>query len=279
MVVGIAAIIGALQLATPEPAAAIYGLERTSDFSDQSDRPQKIVQAECSDGKYVVGGGGWVTDGGRNRVRLVALMPGHSTQYGDSFTAVAEAPGLSESFTWKLAAYAVCADQRDLDDYSIESASINSKEQFKSTGARCPAGTVAWGAGAYVFGPLGYGSGRLGLQLNRTSGPLDISRATARTDGAYDQNWSLFSSAICARPTLSVRAENTGAPGAEAAHYCTLGHRVHGVGGGGGLADGGPVFLRKLYPTTGLWAVQVELTGLLYPSIGGMVASATCAGG
>lgn len=55
------------------------------------------------------------------------------------------------------------------------------------------------------------------------------------------------------------------------------GYRVHGLGGGGGLADGGPAWLCKIYPTGDPRQVQVELTGALYPSMAGMVANATCA--
>ena len=66
------------------------------------------------------------------------------------------------------------------------------------------------------------------------------------------------------------------APGAEASDRCFIGF-THGVGGGGGLTDGGPVWLEKIQPHADLRGVDVGLTGALHPSIGGMVAHQTCA--
>ena len=54
---------------------------------------------------------------------------------------------------------------------------------------------------------------------------------------------------------------------------CTGVAKVHGVGGGGGLFDEGPVFVRTIEPLSGLTRVRVEMTGA-YP--GGMVAQAVC---
>ena len=67
--------------------------------------------------------------------------------------------------------------------------------RFKTALARCPSGTVAYGTGAAVPS-----IGRIGLQMTRTSGPLDISRATGRADNNYSGSWTLTSYAIYARP-------------------------------------------------------------------------------
>ena len=275
-VLAAAATVAAVCLAGPSSASAISGLERASGFSGGGTTPVQYATATCDDGKYVVGGGAWVHDGGLNRARVVSMAPLHRAAGGDSWQVIAETPGLTRSFSWSVAAYALCANSGALWDYKLEYASVGSTDRFKSTGARCLDGRVAWGSGATVYSSLGYGSGRIGLQLNRTSGPLDISRATARAESSYGENWTLSSIAICARPTMGITAVGQVAPGSEAEVSCSN-YRVHGPGGGGGLTDGGPVWLRKIYPTVDLRRVQVELTGPLYPSIGGMVANATCA--
>ena len=225
----------------------------------------------------MVGGGAHIWDDGRKQARLTGLSP---TTAG-TFIATAETPGLTASYEWKLRAYAICADKTSLRDYSIEFASENSKDTFKETPAECPDGTVAYGAGASVFAPYGpggngAGAGRIGLQLYRTDGALGISRATARADSLYRENWTLTSQVICADRSGTLQAEGTVAAGAEAEHTCTQGRKVHGIGGGGGITDGGLVHLRKIYPLGDLSGVQVALTGTLFPSIGGMVASAVC---
>jgi hypothetical protein len=159
-------------------------------------------------------------------------------------------------------------------DFSTYSSSV-----FKSAEARCPGGTVAFGSGAQVgTNYLVDHNGLVGLQLSRVSGPLDIARATAREDvTGTTRNWLVASFAICAEPRGDIRAEGTIAPGAVAAHTCSSGRLVYGPGGGGGLTDGGPAFLSAIVPSVRLENVLVEMTDPLHPSIGGMVASATCA--
>lgn len=276
-VIVLAALLFAVWLvAGPSSASAIGGVERVAGTSQGGTDRTQFAVAKCDPDQDVVGGGAWISDGGRNRARLVALTPLHVASGADQWTAVAQAPAGGNAFSWKVAAYALCVREGSLWDYKIETASYGSTGQFKTIHASCLGGRVAWGSGAQVFSSDGYGSGRIGLQLNRTSGPLDISRAAARTDGSFSGNWTLFSTAICARPNMAVGFLGQSDPGAEAEVSC--GDRtVHGPGGGGGLTDGGPVWLRKIYPTTDLDRVQVELTGALHPSIGGMAATSTCA--
>jgi hypothetical protein len=107
--------------------------------------------------------------------------------------------------------------------------------RFETALAGCPSGTVAYGTGAAVPS-----IGRIGLQMTRTSGPLDISRATARADNNYSGSWTLTSYAICARPAGGLHAEREIAPGDALIHRCSnLTQVVAGPGGGDGLTDGG----------------------------------------
>jgi hypothetical protein len=222
-----------------------------------------------------------INDHGRNQVRLIGLQPIHSLTpaHRDRFEAYAQAPYL-QRFDWQLVVYAICANSSALSRYEIVYHFEDpSSATFKTTAAHCPSGTVAFGAGAgLISDPPGSPSpGRVGLQLVRTSGPLDITRAAGRADSGYTGRWGLYAAAVCARPVGGIHAVGVVEAGPTAVAYCPSGYRVHGAGGGGGLKDGGPVWLREIYPSISLNYVSVRMTGLLHPSIGGMVAHITCA--
>ena len=55
------------------------------------------------------------------------------------------------------------------------------------------------------------------------------------------------------------------------------GWHVIGPGGGGGLTDGGPVWLHDIIPQASTQSVIVRMTGPLYPSSGGMAVHMSCA--
>lgn len=271
LIAALAAIVGGLQLAAPPPAAALPGLELKTASSFLSDQPRQLARAECDPDQLVVGGGGRVFDGGRKLVKLTDLDP-----LPFRYTAEAEAPNLSRDFNWRVFAYAVCADKDALDDYEIVHGSAFGPGPFQKTAAVCPSGTVAYGSGAEVRAPFD-AQGHIGLQLTRTSGPLDISRATGREDAVgVPGNWTLESHAICAEPRGQIHVDGVISQGADATALCDDG-LVHGPGGGGGLIDGGPVWLRAITPRSDLTGVTVNLTGPLAPAVGGMVAHFTCA--
>lgn len=273
----------AIQFAAAEPAAASGGLDlqRTATSSLLvHDEVQKMATATCPSGKLVVGGGGAIWSqkpGETNNARLTALIPTRTT-----FVAEAETQFLTGGPDWRVDAYAVCADAKALGDkagkYRIVPAG-NSKEQernkFKTAEARCPAGTVAYGTGAFVPS-----NGRIGLQMTRTSTPLDISRATGRADDAYrpdprDPPWVVTSYAICAQPAGGLHFDAELGPGNGLVHQCSNRSQVvAGPGGGGGLNDGGQVWLKSLYPHADN-DVLVQMTGLF--SDRQVLASPTCA--
>ena len=277
MLAAIAAIAAALPLTAAAPAGAIQGLDvYWSDTAQPSHQPTQFAHADCPSGKHVVGGGGDVI--GRSDVRLTRLFPAEGSP--DHFQVIAQAPNVSPSGNpWTVDARAICADRAPLDarHYRIvedPDERINTSAQFQQTHARCPAGTVAYSAGADIQSP----NGRVGLQLNRTSGPQDISRATAREDTGYPGSWEVRSYAVCADPSgLGMHFEDTITPGPYAEHRCGGNYQLHGAGGGGGLDDGGTSWLTRLEPDLIHKTVQVEMTGPLLPSIGGMVAHAICA--
>ena len=123
----------------------------------------------------------------------------------------------------------------------------------------------------------------------RTTGNLDAVRVTGREsrDG-YARRWHLYAFAICAHPWIrtfdiqtfadtKVHAHGSILDGTYASDRCPNGYRTHGIGGGGGVNDSGFSWLRGIVPHVDLKGVSVQMTGPLSPSIGGMVASQTCA--
>jgi hypothetical protein len=285
---GVTAAVVGLQvaLAAPPDAAARSGLERTSAASDRDPLPWKVAHASCPLGKQVVGGGAWIDDGGRKRAKLVGMQPvnySNNESSRDGYRVTAEAP-FSPRFFWSVTAYAMCVDDRPGDTWWIAASEVGdpSSATFQSTAAECPFDLIAYGSGGFInragSGTVGVGGGRVGLQLMRTSGPLDITRATAReTAAGYDPDWRVTAWAVCGERTGDVRAEGQVAPGDTATAFCPDVSKVHGPGGGGGLTDGGPVWLHSISPSPNLREVRVQMTGPLYPHIGGMVAHMTCA--
>jgi hypothetical protein len=294
-----AMLLAGVLLAAAQPAAAVPGLVLKTEVSAWNDVPSKGALVDCpgDPGDYVVvGAGAKVYDGGRHLVRLTRVMPNRRkliSNYRYFVQVKAEAPGLSRDFAWYIKAYAVCARDFGLDDYSMPSAFIHNgaSTTFDHVEAVCPDGKVAYAAGAEVWGVDGQGqeisTGQLGLQLNRTSGPLDITRATARESAAgYNGAWRLRSRAICAKrvmfwPGHPYYPQNSGIHvdgnlflSTQGTTYCDDGFLVHGIGGGGGTTDGGAAFLQSLYPTDDLHGMTVAMTGV---PIGGMIAHHTCA--
>jgi hypothetical protein len=279
MALAVAAVVGAVALATPPSALAIPGLERKAGPVVSGTHPVKLSSVSCPLNKHVIGGGASVDDEGRKSVRLTKLWPFSpaSPSLKDSWTAVAEAADLDRSFSWSLQSFAICAYKSDLENYRSAQywSGRDPAEPFKTAAPGCPPGTVAYGAGAEV---TPYETGQLGLQLNRTSGPLDIARAAGRRAPNFTGSWwDVRSKVICAAPQGEIQAAGAVAPGATATMSCPSGFKVHGPGGGGGLTDGGPAWLQKIVPRPGLDGVDVALTAPLYPSIGGIVAHSTCA--
>jgi hypothetical protein len=230
-------------------------------------------------------------------VRLTELMP-HQAEFGpDGFYAAAEAPGLTRDFHWSVTAYAICAWGYLLRDHEIVGTALYNADSrtFESVSAACPGDTVALGSGAAVQRWPGYGpTGQLGLQMNRTSGPLDISRATGRESASgYGGPWKLIYRAICATPLVpypyltglyvpaSVHSETNIMPGpfSIVGDACDPGFRTHGSGGGGGLIDGGPVWLQRIAPRANLSGTDVRLTGPTTTSVGGVLVHQACANG
>jgi hypothetical protein len=278
----LAALTGATYLASgpaaaapTAPAASPPSLRKVTSngtgFQSDSTRTETAV---CGANERVVGGGALINDLDANQVRLSGIYPDRS---GVFFRAVADEPAAGFSGQWDFEAYALCAPLSGLPGYQVvTSPAAFTTGTFQSRSRACEGGRKVIGTGAAVAN----GGRHVGLQLNRASGPLDISRATARVDtDEYDRSWTVISYAICIFPISGQNADGDVRPGPSGDGCCNnqTGTYVHGPGGGGGLTDGGPVFLQTVYPYGSLRSVMVVMTGKLYPHIGGMVASAVCA--
>ncbi|HEU4423914.1 MAG TPA: hypothetical protein VFR67_15390 [Pilimelia sp.] len=277
-IAGVAALVASVamaqfgvQLATATPAAAtLPGLVRATPVSSPSNGAQvKNATAVCPPFTVVVGGGARVSGINSSQMRLTRMMP--VTSGSSSYYAVtAEAPTPAYVGNWQVTAYAVCAGLPA--GYKIEPAanSAHNSGTFKQTAAVCSGGRRAIGGGAAVGG---FGAtGQIGLQLSRASGPLDIWRATGREDAdGFGGDWHVTAWVICVNPIGAQVAYGSGSQSANA--DCPGTTQVHGAGGGGGLSDAGPVFLRVVEPLPGLRRVTAAMTG---PYPGGMVAQAVC---
>jgi hypothetical protein len=244
--------------------------------------PFQWVTANCRPFDVVVGGGARVVDPSR-RVRLTHLVPREPA--GDDnfghFLAAAEAP-VGFTGTWTLQAFAICAPQYQVPGYQIvgRSAWTQTDSPFLQVTESCPDDQLVIGTGAAV-----YESDRhVGLQLNRSSGPMDISRATAREDDGYEPGWALGSFAICVDNTPSRRVPGQHVvaslhDGPYGETICTNAEGrptfVHSVGGGGGTIDSGRAWLQVLEPFDRLKKVRVRLTAPT--DAGGVAVYAICA--
>jgi len=108
---------------------------------------------------------------------------------------------------------------------------------------------------------MGDGNRQLGLQLNRTSGPMDISRSAAAANTATPAPWRLVSYASCAQPIEGAAVHGFLWPsGGE--FSCPVGQRALSVGGGGPLQYPGQAFLDLLEATADLHDFAVEMVGV-----------------
>jgi hypothetical protein len=275
----------------PGDAQAIPGVERESEESDKNFLPFKTVTSYCPSDKRVVGGGGAIVDGGQDIARFTALRPviGPGGPEGRGFTASAQTVFNGQYAEWSLVVYAVCADKDALgDDYdvAVEDFEVSGPARFVAGSATCPSGTKAYGAGGGISYPHSDRQGRIGLQMIRTSGPMDIGRATARENTPLDtpNPWSLRVYAMCAPARDGLNVQGAGNPGGEqVSSECDglVQTYVHGAGGGAsgpGITDAGPSWLKVIQPSWDLKSVAAVMAGSQLP-LGGVITSQTCARG
>jgi hypothetical protein len=255
-----------VQAATSAPAAAIPSLSTVTNTLPTNSTGIKALNVHCPSGTNVIGGGGSITGNHNNKVFLTQLIPWED---GTFFvvSAAEMAPGWDGN--WGLTGYAICA--AGLSGYTVvRGDSGGDVATYKTTYTRsCPKHEKVFGVGGAVFDA----NGQVGLTLVRPDGPLTIGRASARVaPGGFWGNWSVQSYAICAFPVPGQQNVGSSDNASRAFADCPSGTSLNGMGGGGGLVDLGPYYLRSIAPN-GNNTVRVDMTGT--PN-GGMVAQATC---
>ena len=175
------AVVAGLQMVTAQPAAALPPLTlNTGTSGPVSTEPVKSAEAFCGLDQVVVGGGGEVVNEPAHTTVLTALEP-HAVEGPTPPRFVVRALALAcpqlQEF-WSVTAYALCAPAASMQpSYLIMKSTVSTlTSRFKAGTAKCTGGRVAYSAGVTTLN-----TSRFGVQLVRTSGPLDIARATVRT--------------------------------------------------------------------------------------------------
>jgi hypothetical protein len=277
------AVIAALAC-VPANAGAVDGLTQRSAVTAKDHDPTKSVKAYCPDDMYVLGGGGEIRDDGHDIARMTSLHP-VSPGGLDYFEASAETFFEGQYEPWSLAAFAICAPESSLDDYHVAAAQYINQESdpYVKGSVGCRGDTVAYSAGASILDFVPSFKGRIGLQMVRTSGPLDIARATARENGPLDtpNPWWFYVYAVCAKKQGDIHVEGAGDPDGdlEVTSFCN--DYVHGAGGGAsgpGISDAGRSWIKSIVPSHALRSMTATMVGPDQPR-GGVVTSHTCAEG
>jgi hypothetical protein len=228
ILIGLAAVQGLLA----SQAEAVPGLQRSTKTSVSDSSTSKTVTVKCPAGKRVLGGGATVTGGGRGQVVLERLEP-VQTATDDRFVVGAREDGTGYSQTWRLTAYALCADP--LPAYAIlpstsGSASSNSPQ---STISFC-IGQPEVGFGGRING--GAGQVHLTNLVRDTNGTVDFTSIAAVEDAnGFAGAWTVTAYAVCANtPGNLTTASATTPPSSankSATVSCPAGTRVHSAGG------------------------------------------------
>jgi hypothetical protein len=257
----------AVQVTTAGAAAAVPGLIRVYAVSPPQSIGAQDQNAICPAGRQVIGGGASVSDNQNNKVFLTESYPSGDRTW--HVRAAAELPGWDG--VWNLTAYAICA--APMDGYELHWGNSGpGAATFKTTFTTgCPKGTKVLSAG----GRVNADHGGAGLTMIRPDGPLSIGRASARVARAgYANSWSVDSFAICAVPPPGLQNLGFIAQGHAALQSCPHTTTLAGIGGGGGLVDLGPYYLRALAPNADLNGAYVEMSGFQQ---GGTLVQTSCA--
>lgn len=272
------AVVSGAPVVTAQTAAALPALTlKTGTSGGISPGATKAAQAVCGLDQVVVGGGGEVV-GEPPHVTVITALEPHAVEGPTPPRFVVRARALRADLqeSWQLKAYALCAPRASMQPYLIsETVSTSSQLRFRAGVSRCPNGMVAYSAGVSTSRTSDFG-----VQLVRTSGPLDIARATVRAfSTAVPAPWEMSTFAVCGPRKDGIVAVSKVAAGPLVGVVCPAGtQQIHGAGGGLGLTDGGTNWIRTVRPasTQSPGSISVRMSAVT-PTSYNMVAHTTCA--
>jgi hypothetical protein len=179
---------------TAAPAHAVSGLTRVTRSSQVNSRSLKRIAAVCPAGTNVVGGGGTVVNG-RGQVVIQQLEP-RRTASDDRFVVAAREDRTGYASSWRLTAYALCADP--LPGQQITSNTLPaSSDSLQSQLAFCPSGQTQIGYG----GRIDNGAGQVHVTelFDFFGPPVGVTFLRAREGaGGYGGSWAVRPFAVCA---------------------------------------------------------------------------------
>lgn len=270
-IVGALLVTGGPGVAGPAPAGAqtattVRGLEKVSSPVETNSSSFKSAVAKCPSGKSVVGGGGWAHTLGnaeQERLTLTELRPSADVDgFGtDGYVASATETSPGVGGDWWMQAYALCADPSSLPGWNINpSYSPYSSSSMKAEEVGCDnSGQRVIGTGARIA----YGSGQVGLQVARVSGPGDITRAQAHEDvSGYAGSWYLAAYAICVDTPSGYQVVSGESDGRASETYklasagCPIGKQMLSSGAAISNVAPGNATLQVVYPYNDLRTMQ-----------------------
>ena len=235
--------LAAVQALLASQAEAVPGLQRTTKTSLSNSNTSKTVTVTCRAGKRVLGGGGTVI-GGRGQVVLERLEP-VQTATNDRFVVGAREDGTGFSGSWRLTAYALCADTNPLPGYGIlpSGSGSPSSNSPQSTLSFC-LGQPLVGFGGRING--GAGQVPLSNLVPDSNGTTDFAVIAAREDAnGFDGAWIANVYAVCANAPANFTQASATTPASSvnksATVSCPVGTQVHSAGGQLLPAGSGPV--------------------------------------
>lgn len=241
----------ALLAPSAQAVPGLTGKQVVSAASAADSTPTKTVQAKCPAGKAVISGGALVD--GPAQVKLTELRP---VQTGNLFSATARNTWGRAS--WRLFAYAVCADPPAGLAYVAGDSVPNAGPQRIAVAA-CPAGKQVLGVGARAAVEAGRN-----VTLHVVFPPAQTAWASStEAQGGEPDPWTTRAYAVCADPVGATKVEVVGplAPGDVQSSFasCAPG-KLAAIGGimfADVAANSGQIGLAGIYPDATLTSGQV----------------------
>ena len=232
---------GVVQVATAGAALAVPDIQYVPAQSADDSVTTKSATAICPEGTRILGGGGFITGGGR-RVQFTRLQPnGSSDTYVATATEIGDYAG-----NWHVSAYGICGEApAGLEYRSFHS--FSNSDEVKIGTALCTTGKKVLGTGARTENS----DGQVIIEdIYLPSGLQSVTVTTVEDSTGYSGNWSMWSYAVCANPVSGLELKS--APSTVDSNDKAVGvscgaKKVHGVGGriNGGF---GEVMHGGIYP-------------------------------